>query len=63
MSSIPIDRKRGILEDAKKRILKNHTLEQIKPKKIQYWLTLLQKMVVIAIIGILAQDALSTYQD
>ncbi len=29
MTLIPIDRKQIILEDAKKRILKNHTLEQI----------------------------------
>ncbi len=29
MTLIPIDRKKLILEDAKKRILKNHTLEQI----------------------------------
>jgi hypothetical protein len=29
MTLIPIDRKQTILEDAKERILKNHTLEQI----------------------------------
>ena len=29
MTLIPLDRKQIILEDAKKRILKNHTLEQI----------------------------------
>ncbi len=29
MTLIPIDRKQLILEDAKERILKNHTLEQI----------------------------------
>ena len=29
MTLIPLDRKKLILEDAKKRILKNHTLEQI----------------------------------
>jgi len=29
MTLIPLDRKQLILEDAKERILKNHTLEQI----------------------------------
>jgi hypothetical protein len=29
MTLIPLDRKKLILEDAKQRILKNHTLEQI----------------------------------
>jgi len=29
MTLIPIDRKQNILEDAKERILKNHTLEQV----------------------------------
>lgn len=37
-------------------------MKQIKSKKAQRG-TLLQKMVVIAIIGILAQVALSAYQD
>jgi Tfp pilus assembly protein PilE len=38
-------------------------MRQIILKKIQRGLTLLQKMVIIAIIGILAQVALSTYQE
>jgi len=38
-------------------------MKQIKLKKAQHGLTLLQKMLVIAIIGILAQVALSAYQD
>jgi Tfp pilus assembly major pilin PilA len=38
-------------------------LNKIKSKKTQYGLTLLMKMVVIAIIGILAQVALSSYQE
>jgi Tfp pilus assembly protein PilE len=38
-------------------------LKKIKSKKTQYGLTLLMKMVVIALIGILAQIALTTYQE
>jgi Tfp pilus assembly protein PilE len=38
-------------------------LKKIKSKKTQYGLTLLMKMVVIALIGILAQVALTTYQE
>ena len=39
MTLIPLDRKKLILEDAKKRILKNHTLEQ-KIEAIETLMTL-----------------------
>jgi Tfp pilus assembly protein PilE len=38
-------------------------LNLVKLKKTQYGLSLLMKMVVIALIGILAQVALTTYQE
>ena len=38
-------------------------MKKIKSKKIQYGLTLLMKMVVIALIGILAQVVFTTYQE
>ena len=41
----------------------NQKIEKKKSKKTQYGLSLLMKMVVIAIIGILVQVALSSYQE
>ena len=38
-------------------------MKQIKSKKFQRGLTLLQIMIIVAIIGILAEMALTTYED
>jgi len=42
---------------------KNDLMKQISSKKFQCGLTLLKQLLILAIIGILAQVALSTYQD
>jgi hypothetical protein len=46
-----------------KQLKGNQKLKKLKLKKTQYGLSLIMKMVVIAIIGILAQIALSSYQE